>query len=113
MEKEEIDILNEFLPKGLSEDEVAAAITAAIAATGAAGKFSTATVLSCSDGQSRLTTGLLTNVLLVQYPACPPSKATLRSSASTLLAGRENDHNKPGVEGQFALVYLVTSEKAG
>ena len=35
VEKEEIDILNEFLPKGLSEDEVAAAITAAIAASGA------------------------------------------------------------------------------
>ena len=37
VEKEEIDILNEFLPKGLSEDEVDAAIQAAIAATGAAG----------------------------------------------------------------------------
>jgi uncharacterized protein YqeY len=37
VEKEEIDILNEFLPKGLSEDEVDAAIQAAIATTGAAG----------------------------------------------------------------------------
>lgn len=36
VEKEEIDILNEFLPKGLSEEEVAAAIVAAIATTGAA-----------------------------------------------------------------------------
>lgn len=38
VEKEEIDILNEFLPKGLSEVEVDAAIAAAIAATGAAGQ---------------------------------------------------------------------------
>lgn len=37
VEKEEIDILNEFLPKGLSEAEVDAAIQAAIAATGAEG----------------------------------------------------------------------------
>src|SRR5690606_5418975 len=37
VEKEEIDILNEFLPKKLSDEEVAAAITAAIAATGAEG----------------------------------------------------------------------------
>jgi len=37
VEKEEIDILNEFLPKGLSDDEVAAAIKAAIEKTGAAG----------------------------------------------------------------------------
>jgi uncharacterized protein YqeY len=37
VEKEEIDILNEFLPKGLSEDEVDAAIQAAIATTGAVG----------------------------------------------------------------------------
>jgi uncharacterized protein YqeY len=37
VEKEEIDILNEFLPKGLTDDEVAAAITAAIASTGADG----------------------------------------------------------------------------
>lgn len=37
VEKEEIDILNEFLPKALSEDEVDAAIKAAITATGAAG----------------------------------------------------------------------------
>ena len=37
VEKEEIDILNEFLPKGLSEDEVNAAIQAAIATTGAQG----------------------------------------------------------------------------
>ena len=36
VEKEEIDILNEFLPKPLSEAEVAAAIAAAITATGAA-----------------------------------------------------------------------------
>jgi hypothetical protein len=35
VEKEEIDILNEFLPKGLSEDEVEAAIRAAIEKTGA------------------------------------------------------------------------------
>jgi uncharacterized protein YqeY len=38
IEKEEIDILNEFLPKGLSEDEVEAAIASAIAATGAEGQ---------------------------------------------------------------------------
>lgn len=37
VEKEEIDILNEFLPKGLSEAEVEDAIRAAIAKTGAAG----------------------------------------------------------------------------
>jgi uncharacterized protein len=37
VEKEEIDILNEFLPKGLSEAEVDEAIAAAIAATGAEG----------------------------------------------------------------------------
>jgi uncharacterized protein YqeY len=37
VEKEEIDILNEFLPKSLSDDEVEAAIKAAIVATGAAG----------------------------------------------------------------------------
>jgi uncharacterized protein YqeY len=37
VEKEEIDILNEFLPKPLDEAEVAAAITAAIGATGATG----------------------------------------------------------------------------
>ena len=37
VEKEEIDILNEVLPKPLDEAEVAAAITAAIGATGAAG----------------------------------------------------------------------------
>jgi uncharacterized protein YqeY len=37
VEKEEIDILNEFLPKGLSEAEVDDAIKAAIAKTGAAG----------------------------------------------------------------------------
>lgn len=37
VEKEEIDILNEFLPKGLSEAELEAAIAAAIARTGAAG----------------------------------------------------------------------------
>lgn len=37
VEKEEIDILNEFLPKPLSEEEVAAAITAAISAVGAEG----------------------------------------------------------------------------
>ena len=37
VEKEEIDILNEFLPKGLSEAEVDSAIQAAIAATGAEG----------------------------------------------------------------------------
>ena len=37
VEKEEIDILNEFLPKGLSDEEVEAAIKAAIAKTGAAG----------------------------------------------------------------------------
>ena len=37
VEKEEIDILNEFLPKGLTEAEVEGAIKAAIAKTGAAG----------------------------------------------------------------------------
>ncbi len=37
VEKEEIDILNEFLPKGLTEEEIEAAIKAAIAKTGAAG----------------------------------------------------------------------------
>lgn len=37
VEKEEIDILNEFLPKALSEAEVGDAIQAAIAKTGAAG----------------------------------------------------------------------------
>jgi hypothetical protein len=37
VEKEEIDILNEFLPKGLTEEEVEAAIRAAIGKTGAAG----------------------------------------------------------------------------
>jgi uncharacterized protein YqeY len=37
IEKEEIDILNEFLPKGMSEAEVEEAIRAAIAKTGAAG----------------------------------------------------------------------------
>ena len=37
VEKEEIDILSEFLPKSLSEAEVEAAIKAAIAKTGASG----------------------------------------------------------------------------
>lgn len=37
VEKEEIDILNEFLPKPLTADEVAAAIKAAIVASGAEG----------------------------------------------------------------------------
>ena len=37
VEKEEIDILNEFLPKGLTEAEIDDAIKAAIAKTGAAG----------------------------------------------------------------------------
>ena len=37
VEKEEIDILSEFLPKGLSDAEVDAAIAAAIASTGAEG----------------------------------------------------------------------------
>ncbi len=37
VEKEEIDILNEFLPKPLDDAEVEAAIKAAIAATGAEG----------------------------------------------------------------------------
>jgi uncharacterized protein YqeY len=37
IEKEEIDILNEFLPKGLTDAEVEDAIRAAIAKTGAAG----------------------------------------------------------------------------
>jgi uncharacterized protein YqeY len=37
VEKEEIDILNEFLPKGMSEAEIDEAIRAAIAKTGAAG----------------------------------------------------------------------------
>ncbi|MBI4049137.1 MAG: GatB/YqeY domain-containing protein, partial [Devosia nanyangense] len=37
IEKEEIDIINEFLPKGLTEDEVDAAIAAAIKMAGAEG----------------------------------------------------------------------------
>lgn len=37
VEKEEIDILNEFLPKALTEAEIDAAIQAAVAATGAEG----------------------------------------------------------------------------
>jgi uncharacterized protein YqeY len=37
VEKEEIDILNEFLPKGLTDAEVEDAIRVAIAKTGAAG----------------------------------------------------------------------------
>jgi uncharacterized protein YqeY len=37
VEKEEIDILNEFLPKPLSEEEVVAAIEAAIVSSGAEG----------------------------------------------------------------------------
>ncbi|MHA6691209.1 GatB/YqeY domain-containing protein [Devosia sp. A449] len=37
VEKEEIDILNEFLPKGLTEEEVDAAIKAAIVSSGADG----------------------------------------------------------------------------
>lgn len=37
VEKEEIDILNEFLPKGLTDEEVDAAIRAAITATSAEG----------------------------------------------------------------------------
>jgi uncharacterized protein len=37
VEKEEIDILNEFLPRALSEDEVDAAIRAAIESSGAEG----------------------------------------------------------------------------
>ena len=37
VEKEEIDILNEFLPKGLTDEEVAAAIEAAIVSSGAEG----------------------------------------------------------------------------
>lgn len=37
VEKEEIDILNEFLPKPLSEEEIAAAIAAAIISSGAEG----------------------------------------------------------------------------
>ena len=37
VEKEEIDILNEFLPKALTEEEVDAAIRATIAKTGADG----------------------------------------------------------------------------
>ena len=37
VEKEEIDILNEFLPKALTDAEVEAAIQAAIATTGAEG----------------------------------------------------------------------------
>ena len=36
-EREEIAILSEFLPRGLSEDELDSAIRAAIAATGASG----------------------------------------------------------------------------
>lgn len=37
VEKEEIDILNEFLPKGLTEEEVEAAIKAAVVTSGAEG----------------------------------------------------------------------------
>ena len=37
IEKEEIDIINEFLPKGLTEDEVDAAVAAAIKMVGAEG----------------------------------------------------------------------------
>ena len=37
VEKEEIDILNEFLPKPLSDDEVSAAIAAAIVSSGSEG----------------------------------------------------------------------------
>lgn len=37
IEKEEIDILNEFLPRGLTDAEVEVAIRAAIASTGASG----------------------------------------------------------------------------
>jgi uncharacterized protein YqeY len=37
VEKEEIDILNEFLPKGLTDAEIEDAIKAAIAKTGASG----------------------------------------------------------------------------
>ena len=37
VEKEEIDILNEFLPKGLTDEEVEAAIRAAITTSGAEG----------------------------------------------------------------------------
>ena len=37
VEKEEIDILNEFLPKPLTDEEVSAAIAAAIASSGAEG----------------------------------------------------------------------------
>lgn len=37
VEKEEIDILNEFLPKRLTDEEVTAAIAAAITSTGAEG----------------------------------------------------------------------------
>lgn len=37
VEKEEIDILNEFLPKGLTDEEVDTAIRAAITTTGAEG----------------------------------------------------------------------------
>ena len=37
VEKEEIDILNEFLPKAMSEAEIDEAIRAAVAKTGAAG----------------------------------------------------------------------------
>lgn len=37
VEKEEIDILNEFLPKPLSEEEIVAAIEAAIISSGAEG----------------------------------------------------------------------------
>jgi uncharacterized protein YqeY len=37
VEKEEIDILNEFLPKGLTDAEIEGAIKAAIAKTGASG----------------------------------------------------------------------------
>ena len=46
VEKEEIDILNEFLPKGLTDEEVSAAIDAAIVSSGAEGPKDMGKVIS-------------------------------------------------------------------
>ena len=51
VEKEEIDILNEFLPKGLTDAEVDAAIAAAIASTGAAGAKDMGKVIAQLKGE--------------------------------------------------------------
>ena len=51
VEREEIAILNEFLPQGLSEAEVEAAIAGAIASTGAAGAKDMGRVVAALKGQ--------------------------------------------------------------